>query len=116
MGEIGVCSKWPAFFGGLCGWFDILFEIFHGEAGVLVSDCSEAVATSFKLMRGIVTIGLSIYPAGYLFGYLLGAVDDTYLNLIYNVADFVNKIAFVCACWVCAKADPEQSKGTLLAN
>merc|ERR1711988_163564 len=53
-------------------------------------------------------------PAGYLFGYLLGAVDDVYLNVIYNVADFVNKIAFVCACWSCAKAD-SAAKAHLLA-
>ena len=27
------------------------------------------------------------------------------LNLIYNLADFVNKIAFCLAIWACAKAD-----------
>merc|ERR1711979_140346 len=60
----------------------------------------------------IVTLGWSIYPLGYLFGYLLGAVDEVFLNVIYNVADFVNKIAFVLSCWSCAKDD---SKGALLA-
>merc|ERR1711976_940103 len=39
--------------------------------------------------------GWSIYPLGYLFGYLLGAVDEVFLNVLYNIADFVNKIAFV---------------------
>jgi len=52
---------------------------------------------SFNYMRMIVTVGWAIYPAGYLFGYLLGAVDDTIPNVVYNVADFVNKIAFVLA-------------------
>merc|ERR1712066_977814 len=96
------------------GWFFILFEIFMGEAGGLVSDCSEAVAASFSNMRMIVTIGWAIYPAGYLFGYLLGAVDDVYLNVIYNIADFVNKIAFVLSCWSCAKADSAAKKDLLL--
>merc|ERR1711907_846231 len=100
----------------MAGWGFILYQIFNGEAGKMVAECNESVATSFKTMRMIVTVGWAIYPAGYLFGYLLGAVDDVYLNLIYNVADFVNKIAFVCACWACAKADTEESKGTLLAN
>merc|ERR1711975_211342 len=77
-------------------------------------DWSPHVATSFNNMRMIVTVGWAIYPAGYLFGYLLGAVDDTLLNVIYNVADFVNKIAFVCACWSCAKAD-SAAKAHLLA-
>merc|ERR1712227_1125066 len=61
--------------------------------------CSESVAASFKNMRMIVTAGWSIYPLGYLFGYLLGAVDEAFLNVLYNIADFVNKIAFVLACW-----------------
>ena len=49
-------------------------------------------------MRFIVTVGWSIYPIGYVAGYLLGAVNDDALNLVYNVADMVNKIAF-CNWW-----------------
>jgi bacteriorhodopsin len=105
MGETSVLPAWPAFAVGMCGWFFILFEIFAGEAGGLVSACSAEVATAFSNMRMIVTFGWAIYPAGYLFGYLLGAVDAVYLNVIYNVADFVNKIAFVLSCWSCAKSD-----------
>merc|ERR1712078_662162 len=55
--------------------------IFAGEAGGTASGCSEAVAASFKNMRMIVTAGWSIYPLGYLFGYLLGSVDETFLNV-----------------------------------
>merc|ERR1712031_114076 len=105
MGEISALPAWPAFIAGVCGWFFILFEIFAGEAGGAATQCSAAVAASFKNMRLIVSLGWSIYPLGYLFGYLLGAVDEVYLNVIYNIADFVNKIAFVLACWSCAKAD-----------
>merc|ERR1711939_605055 len=83
-GEEGVLPAWPAFGAGLAGWAFILFEIFAGEAGGLVGDCSEHVATSFNNMRMIVTVGWAIYPAGYLFGYLLGAVDDVFLNVLYN--------------------------------
>merc|ERR1712183_690960 len=105
LGEIQTLPKIVGFIGGLCGWAFILFEIFAGEAGGTAKDCSAAVASSFNNMRIIVTLGWSIYPLGYLFGYLLGAVDEVYLNVIYNIADFVNKIAFVLACWSCAKAD-----------
>jgi len=114
MGEIKAADPRMAFFGGLCGWFFILFEIFAGEAGGSVSGCSEAVATSFNNMRLIVTVGWSIYPLGYLFGYLLGSVSETLLNVIYNIADFVNKIAFVLACWSCAKTDSAGKEGALL--
>jgi len=112
MGETGIMPAVGGFVIGMCGWFFILFEIFAGEAGGLAADCSSAVATSFNNMRMIVTVGWAIYPAGYLFGYMLGAVNDMYLNVIYNVADFVNKIAFVLACWSCAKAD--SAKDSLL--
>jgi len=113
LGEIMVLPAWPAFAGGMCGWFFILSEIFIGEAGSSAKDCSPAVASSLSTMRLIVTLGWSIYPAGYLFGYLLGAVDDTYLNVIYNIADFVNKIAFVLACWACAKSDSHKGEALL---
>merc|ERR1712127_1080591 len=114
LGEIAVVPAWPAFAGGMAGWAFILFEIFAGEAGGAVSGCSEAVSTSFNNMRMIVTVGWSIYPLGYLFGYLLGTVDDTFLNVIYNIADFVNKIGFVLSCWTAAKSDSAK-KGALLA-
>merc|ERR1712137_841027 len=105
LGEIAVVPKLIGFILGICGWIFILFEIFAGEAGGTAKDCSEAVSSAFNNMRIIVTLGWSIYPLGYLFGYLLGAVDEVYLNVIYNIADFVNKIAFVLACRSCAKAD-----------
>merc|ERR1719387_1267195 len=73
------------------------------EAGGTAAGCSQAVATSFNNMRLIVTVGWCIYPLGYLFGYLLGSVDSASLNLLYNLADLVNKIAFVCAVWNSAK-------------
>jgi len=58
------------------------------------------------IMKFIVSVGWSIYPAGYFFGYLIfNHSDDAALNLIYNLADFVNKIAFCLAIWQCAKAD-----------
>ena len=50
----------------------------------------------------IVTVGWCIYPLGYVFGYLTGNVDDNSLNMIYNLADFVNKIAFGLVIWVAA--------------
>merc|ERR1719162_1713759 len=100
-GEIHVLPAAQGFFGGMCGWAFILNEVFNGEAGGSAAECSEAVATSFNTMRQIITIGWSIYPLGYLFGYMLGSVNEDTLNLTYNVADFVNKIGFVLQCWSC---------------
>merc|ERR1712048_1367887 len=117
-GYLGEISAVPAVVGfalGMCGWGFILFEIFAGEAGGTAKDCSAAVASSFNNMRVIVTLGWSIYPLGYYFGYLMGSVSEETLNVTYNVADFVNKIAFVLACWSCAKVDSAGKAGALLA-
>merc|ERR1712113_936239 len=87
---------------GMCGWAFILFEVFAGEAGKVAGDSSKVnkyVMESYSTMRLIVSVGWSIYPLGYFFGYLMGAVNDNVLNLVYNLADFVNKIAFCLAIW-----------------
>jgi bacteriorhodopsin len=118
MGEAQICDPWVGFAVGMAGWGFILFEIFVGEAGkAAANDASEAVKSAFGTMRFIVTVGWSIYPLGYFFGYLLGAVSDDPLNLIYNVADFVNKIWFCLAIWNAAKKETQASikTGALLA-
>merc|ERR1719311_40986 len=103
---------------GMAGWGFILFEIFMGEAGSVASSGQQMnpyVKEAFNTMRFIVTVGWSIYPLGYFFGYLQGAVDDSTLNLVYNLADLVNKIAFCLAIWSAAKKSTLEAKaGALL--
>jgi len=111
-GEAGFVNAWAGFIVGMAGWGFILFEIFAGEAGSVAATgdkVNEHVKTSFSTMRFIVTAGWSIYPLGYVFGYLMGAVNDSSLNLVYNLADFVNKIAFCLAIWQSAKNDTRES-------
>jgi len=107
-GESGLCNPMAGFVVGMAGWGFILFEIFMGEAGKVAGGdekVSEHVKSSFNTMRLIVTIGWSIYPLGYFFGYLQGKVSADSLNLIYNVADVINKIAFCLAIWASAMKD-----------
>ena len=54
-------------------------------------------------MRLILTAGWAIYPIGYFLGYLGGGTDANTVNIIYNVADLVNKTAFGLAIWAGAK-------------
>jgi bacteriorhodopsin len=114
-GEAKFINPWAGFGAGLCGWFFILFEIFAGEASKVNAEGSnEYVQASFNTMRIIVSAGWSIYPLGYFFGYLKGSVDDATLNLIYNLADLVNKIAFCLAIWNSARKSTLKD-GALLA-
>jgi len=116
-GETQTVSPMAGFVLGMAGWGFILFEIFAGEAGKIAgTGVSENVKSSFGTMRFIVSVGWSIYPLGYFFGYLMGGVADCTLNLVYNLADFVNKIAFCLAIWASAKKDTfekEQKGGDL---
>jgi len=108
MGETQQVNPWMGFAVGMAGWAYILFEIFAGEAGKLAGEkdaLSPYVKQAFDTMRFIVTVGWSIYPLGYFFGYLMNGVADAPLNLIYNLADFVNKIAFCLAIWYAARSE-----------
>jgi len=109
-GESGAINAWIGFGLGLCGWGFILFEIFAGESAKASAggNVTVAVRQSYNNMRIIVSCGWAIYPAGYFLGQLnhtAGAAEA--LNVTYNIADFVNKIAFVLACWSCAKSDTQ---------
>merc|ERR1739846_49822 len=104
-GEAGFVNAWLGFMVGMAGWGFILFEIFAGAAAKESKGCGGHVKKAFDIMKFIVTVGWSIYPLGYFFGYLQSGVDDSTLNLVYNLADFVNKIAFCLAIWNCAKKD-----------
>ncbi|MDA7552257.1 bacteriorhodopsin-like [Candidatus Pelagibacter sp.] len=102
-GEAGYINAMLGFIIGMAGWIYILYEIFSGEAGKMASKSgNKALVTAFGAMRMIVTVGWAIYPLGYVFGYLTGGVDANSLNVIYNLADFINKIAFGLVIWAAA--------------
>jgi len=103
LGEAGYINEMLGFIIGMAGWIYILYEIFSGEAGKAAAKSgNKALVTAFGAMRMIVTVGWAIYPLGYVFGYLTGGVDADSLNVIYNLADFVNKIAFGLVIWAAA--------------
>ena len=103
LGEAGYINATLGFVIGMAGWIYILYEIFSGEAGKAAAKSgNKALVTAFGAMRMIVTVGWAIYPLGYIFGYLTGGVDADSLNVIYNLADFINKIAFGLVIWAAA--------------
>ena len=99
-GETGVLTPVVGFVIGMAGWIYILYYIFSGEA---------AVQSAFNTMRLIVLVGWAIYPLGYVLGYMMGSVDAASLNAIYNIADFVNKIAFGLMIWSAANSSTSSS-------
>ena len=105
LGEIGSMNVWFAFIIGMIAWIYIIYEIFAGEASkISASEGTPASQKAFNALRIIVTVGWAIYPIGYVLGYV-GAGSAESLNLIYNLADFVNKIAFGVVIWAAATSE-----------
>ncbi len=108
LGEVGSVGVWTGFTVGMIAWLYIIYEVFAGEASKI--SASEGTARmsrkAFNALRIIVTFGWSIYPLGYLWGYSVDGSPAT-LNLVYNLADFVNKIAFGVVIWSAATASSE---------
>ena len=106
MGEAGMMNVMTAFVIGMAAWLYMIYEIFAGEAGQANANSGNGPAqTAFNALRLIVTVGWAIYPIGYAVGYFGGGIDAGSLNVIYNFADFVNKIAFGLIIYVAATAD-----------
>ena len=108
LGEVGIINATLGFVIGMAGWIFILYEIFAGEASKISAESApESVQSAFNTMKWIVTIGWAIYPFGYFMGYMAGGADANSLNLIYNVADVINKIGFCLAIWAAAAAESD---------
>ena len=108
LGEVGYINATVGFIIGMAGWAYILYEIFAGEAGkVAANDAPASVKSAYSTMRWIVTIGWAIYPLGYFFGYMMDGASMESLNIIYNLADVLNKIAFGVIIWNVAVTESE---------
>ena len=101
MGETCSGYEMSGFLVGMLGWIGVLYLIFVGDAAKANSESkNEASQFAFKVMRLIVLVGWAIYPIGYW-------LPDATLNVVYNLADLVNKTAFGLMIWVAAKKDTE---------
>ncbi len=103
LGEAGYIPATLGFVIFMAGWIYVLYEIFSGEAGKAAAKSgNKSFSTAFSALRMIVTLGWAIYPLGYVFGNLTGGIDENSLNVIYNLSDFINKIAFGLIIWAAA--------------
>jgi bacteriorhodopsin len=107
-GEVGIMSAKVAFWPSMAAWGFIIWEIFRGEASRINAGVANVhVQKAYKTMTLLVTVGWAIYPLGYFIGYFTNTADTGTMNIIYNVADFWNKIAFGVVIWAAAVADTD---------
>jgi len=115
LAEIDLMQKVVGFVAGCLCWLYICYEAYAGEAASLATGMkSEASRNAFSYLKFIVSIGWIIYPAGFAVAYIIpgpiirpngeGPPFDP-LNVIYNLADLVNKGGFGLAIWSAAASD-----------
>jgi sensory rhodopsin len=85
-------------------YFYIVYLIWFGEVAKLSQAAGPQVAKATKALGWFVLVGWAIYPLGYILGTpggLFGiplvadpAVASHYMDIVYNIADAVNKIGF----------------------
>ena len=89
-----------AFWGFLSGvaYFAIVYEIWLGSAAKLAKEAGGEILAAHKILCWFVLVGWSIYPLGYMLG-----TDGWYsglhalnlnIDVVYNIADAINKIGF----------------------
>ena len=108
LGESGQAPEMPMLIVGCVAWAYIIYEVWAGDAKKSADTTSEGTQFAFKAMALILTVGWAIYPIGY----FLGTGDDANtdgLNILYNIADVVNKTAFGLMVWYAATMDTKAS-------
>ena len=108
-GQMDDGLTWPLFGVGMLAWIYIMYEIWAGEAKEKVSETSEGTQFAFKAMAIILTVGWAIYPLGWILGQDAGDTGIDRLNILYNIADVVNKTAFGMMVWYAATMDTKAS-------
>ena len=70
------------------------------------SSNSDVVKRGVRTLAWFVLVGWAIYPLGYMMGngFFDGMGTDD-MNILYNIADLVNKTAFGMMIWYAAKHD-----------
>ena len=111
LGAAGYMSSTLGFLIGLVGWLYVLGELYMGEAGKAnAASGNTAVNSAYNSLRLIVTIGWAIYHLGYFIEHLGGGINNASLNVIYNLADFLNKMIFCLVVYRIAVKDSASQK------
>lgn len=108
LGESGQAPEMPMLIVGCVAWAYIIYEVWAGDAKKGADTTSEGTQFAFKAMALILTFGWAIYPIGYFLGTGEDANTDA-LNILYNIADVVNKTAFGLMVWYAATMDTKAS-------
>ena len=88
-----------ALWGGISGlaYFVIVYEIWLGSASKLAKAAGGNVLAAHKILCWFVLVGWAIYPLGYMMGttgWYNSFIPSGNIDIVYNIADAINKIGF----------------------
>ena len=78
-------------------YFAIVYEIWFGGAAKLAKAAGGDLLKSHKMLCWFVLVGWAIYPLGYMLGtdgWYTSIVGSGSVDVVYNIADAINKIGF----------------------
>lgn len=88
-----------ALWGGISGiaYFYIVYEIMLGSAKKLAVAAGGDILNAHKILCWFVLVGWAIYPLGYMLGtngWYTNIIGSGSVDVVYNIADAINKIGF----------------------
>jgi bacteriorhodopsin len=84
-------QRWWTFFLVSCAFELLIVGVLFVSLGQAIADAPPPLAKALGTMRLFVLIGWAIYPIGFL---MARAGAGEYREIIYNVADVINKVGF----------------------
>lgn len=84
-------QRWWAFFLVSCAFELLIVGVLFVSLGQAIAEAPAPLAKALRTMRLFVLIGWAIYPIGFL---MARAGAGEYREIIYNVADVINKVGF----------------------
>ena len=104
---------WGVIYGA--AYFYIAYLIWFGEVASLAQTAGPSVAKATRILAWFVLVGWAIYPLGYILGTPGGLFGMTFvsdpkdaavaMDIVYNIADAINKIGFGLVIYTLAKSD-----------
>jgi bacteriorhodopsin len=101
-------------------YFYIVYLVWFGEVSKLAQEAGPQVAKATKVLGWFVLVGWAIYPLGYILGtpgglFGIQLVSDTAaalqaMDIVYNIADAINKIGFGLVIYALSRTDDATAK------
>lgn len=97
LGELNIIDRVSGFVLGSIFWVYIVYQILYGELQQYKKKINnKTVNFIYNNLKWIIIVGWAIYPLGYI-------LNNTDMNLVYNIGDFVNKILYALIIWYGSK-------------